>query len=93
MEVEAEIRRRRYGLHPHALDPALGAEHERHERVGTELSVAPPRNERVVLPVVQVTDQRGGLSEIDDQPIALEQDGDVAVPPIGVVSRLALERE
>jgi hypothetical protein len=45
------------------------------------------------LPVVQVTDQRGGLSEIDDQPIALEQDGDVAVPPIGVVSRLALERE
>ena len=93
LEVIAEVGvgrdRRHFGL----VDRPARVQGERDERVGPELPVPPADDERVVLPVLAVPDQRRRMGEADDEPAALLPDRDVAVPSVAVEAGVAADRK
>ena len=71
----------------------VGIQGEGDVGVGSQLAVAPASYEGVVLPVHQVTDERRGMSEADDEAVVVALNVYLAIPGVGVLARVALERE
>src|SRR2546422_7227263 len=90
LKVEAEVRERRHGGQTEPVDRAVGVERERHVRV-LEVGRPPVRDERVVLPVLEVACERGGVAEPEHQATVLERDGRIAVEIVAVSPGVLLE--
>src|ERR1700704_2543371 len=76
--VEGEVRERRHGRHLEPIEGAVGVEREGQARV-LEVLRAPARDERVVLPVLEVAAERGRAAEPEDEPAILECQAGVPV--------------
>src|SRR3989454_7938702 len=81
--VEAEVRERRHRRHLEPIDRPVRGERERHIRV-LEMLRAPARDERVVLPVLEVTHEGRGAAEPEDEPGILECHAGVPVELVAV---------
>src|SRR3989441_346483 len=90
LKVEAEVRERRHGGQAEPVDRAVGVERERHVRV-LEVGRPPVRDERVVLPVLELARERGGVAEPEHQAAVLERDGRVTVEIVAVSPGVLLE--
>src|SRR3989475_10946196 len=90
--VEAEVREWRHRRHLEPIDRSVRGERESHIRV-LEVLGAPARDERVVLPMLEVTHECGGAAEPEDQPAILEGHGGVPVQLVAVRSRVPRQRQ
>src|SRR5439155_5323830 len=87
-----EVRERRYRRHLEPIDGPVRGERKGHVRV-LEVLRAPARDERVVLPVLEITHECGGAAQPEDQPAILEGDAGVPVQLVAVRSRVPGERQ
>src|SRR3989475_11686218 len=90
--VEAEVRERRHRRHLEPIDRSVRGEREGHVRV-LEVLRAPARDERVVLPVLEITHECGGAAESEDEPAILERHGSVSVQLVAVRACVPGERQ
>src|SRR3989442_7333177 len=89
--VEAEVRERRHGRHLEPIDGPVRREREGHVRV-LEVLRAPARDERVVVPVLEIAHERGRAAEPEDEPAVLECHAGVAIQLVAVRARVPGER-
>ena len=79
--------------HLRLIDAAVRIERERHVGVGAQLAILPPRDERVVLPMLERPGERRRLREPDREAIPLRLDHDVAVPLVAIRPGVGRERQ
>src|SRR2546426_12810106 len=89
--VEAEVREWRHRRHLERIDRSVRGARESHIRV-LEVLGAAARDERVVLPMLEVTHECGGAAEPEDEPAILEGHGGVSVQVVAVRSRVQIGR-
>src|SRR5437660_9267998 len=92
MVVEAEVGEGRDGLHLELLDGAVRLERERHVSI-FNMGRAPPGDERVVLPVLEVAYESRGVTEPHPKAPVIEADRGVAVRLFAVRPGVSPERD